>query len=179
MWLVQHAEGLNGDPTRIVVGGDSAGGNLSAALTIRARDKGGPKFLAQLLLYPVTNTYSLDTSSYHDYAEGYGLTKGDMEWFCNHYLEQREDGTAPYASPLLCDDLGGLPPAHIITAEFDVLRDEAEAYARRLKEAGNDVTCVRYNGMIHGFLTMDGILDKANGSLTELANVLRSMFQKG
>ena len=143
-----------------------------------ARDKGGPHLLYQLLIYPVTNAYSLDTHSYQEYAEGYMLLRDDMKWYRNHYLKGLEDGKSSYASPVLCENLAGLPPAHVITAEFDVLRDEGELYAKRLQQAGNDVTCIRYNGLIHGFMSMDGILDKTNDVLTEIAKVLRSAFRK-
>jgi acetyl esterase len=101
------------------------------------------------------------------------LLRDDMIWYHDHYLQQLNDGKSPYASPLLCDDLSGLPPAHVITAEFDVLRDEGEAYAHRLHQAGNEVTCVRYNGVIHGFMSMDGILSKADEAITDAANILR------
>jgi acetyl esterase len=177
-WVAAHGGELGGDPARIAVGGDSAGGNLSAALALLARDRGGPALVYQLLLYPVANAYAMDTLSYRDYAEGYMLLKSDMLWYRNHYLAQREDGLEPYASPLLCPDLGGLPPAHVITAEYDVLRDEGEAYARRLREAGNAVTCTRYNGLIHGFMSMDGLLDKAGAAIAEAAEVLRAAFEE-
>ena len=176
LWVAQNAESLHGDPARIAVAGDSAGGNLSAALTLMARDKGAPDLVCQLLIYPVTNAYALDTQSYHNYAEGYMLLRDDMIWYRDHYLQRLDDGKAPYASPLLCDDLSGLPPAHVMTAEFDVLRDEGEAYAQRLYQAGNEVTCVRYNGLIHGFMSMDGILSKADEAITDAANFLRSRY---
>ena len=119
----------------------------------------------------------MDTASYQRFAEGYMLLRSEMLWYRDHYLARLDDGREPYASPLLCPDLSGLPPAHVITAECDVLRDEGEAYARRLREAGNAVTCTRYNGLIHGFMSMDGLLDKAGAAIAEAADALRETFE--
>ncbi len=177
-WVADNTNRIKGDSTRIAVGGDSAGGNLAAVVSLMARDRGGPNLAYQLLVYPVTDLSSLDTASYRDYAEGYGLMRTEMEWFGDHYLSQGEDGKNPYVSPLLAQDLSGLPPALVITAEFDVLRDEGEAYANRLKEAGVSVKCTRYNGMIHGFMTMDGVLDRARGAIDEASAELRAAFLK-
>jgi acetyl esterase len=177
-WVAVHANEIGGDAGRIAVGGDSAGGNLSAALALMARDEGEPELAYQVLLYPVTNAYAFGTASYQEFAEGYVLQRSDMAWYRDHYLARIEDGQEAYASPLLCPDVGGLPPAHVITAEYDVLRDEGEAYAIRLWEAGNEVTCTRYNGMIHGFMSMDGLLDAAGNALTEAAERLKAAFRR-
>jgi len=175
-WVVNNANRINGDPTRIAVGGDSAGGNLAAVVAIMARDHHGPSLRYQLLIYPATDVSSNNTDSYRNYADGYFLTKGDGEWFCDQYLNCEEDRLNPAASPLLAPDLSGLPPALVITAEFDVLRDEGESYAKRLKGAGVSVKCKRYKGMIHGFMSMDGLLDQARNGIEEASAALREAF---
>lgn len=158
-WVAQHAAELLVDPSRIGVGGDSAGGNLAAAVALQARDT-GPLLRYQLLVYPVTD-YGLDTPSYHDNAEGYLLQRDTMRWFWSHYLRTPADGNDWRASPMRAPDHSGLPPALVITAEYDPLRDEGEAYAERMREAGVHVTLHRYDGMIHGFMFMAGVLDDA------------------
>jgi acetyl esterase len=175
-WVAKNAHRINGDPTRIAVGGDSAGGNLAAVVAIMARDQDGPTLKYQLLMYPVTDVSSSNTDSYRNYADGYFLTKGDGEWFCDQYLNCEEDRLNPLASPLLAPDLSGLPPALVITAEFDVLRDDGESYAKRLKKAGVSVKCTRYEGMIHGFMSMDGLLDQARNGIEEASAALREAF---
>jgi acetyl esterase len=157
---------------RIAVGGDSAGGNLAAVVALMARDRGGPRIAFQLLVYPVTDA-SFDTASYRDNAEGYLLTRAAMVWFWNHYLPSPTDGLDPYASPLRAPDLRGLPPALVITAEFDPLRDEGEAYAARLRAAGVPVVVKRYDGMIHGFFQMAGVLDQGKAVIRDAADALR------
>ncbi len=175
-WVAKNAHRINGDPTRIAVGGDSAGGNLAAVVAIMARDQDGPTLKYQLLMYPVTDVSSSNTDSYRNYADGYFLTKGDGEWFCEQYLNCEEDRLNPLASPLLAPDLSGLPPALVITAEFDVLRDGGESYAKRLKKAGVSVKCTRYKGMIHGFMSMDGLLNQARNGIEEASAALREAF---
>jgi acetyl esterase len=172
VWAVANARTLGADPARVAIGGDSAGGNLTAVTALRARDQGTPQLKFQLLIYPVTD-HGYETASYRDNAEGYLLTRGDMVWFWNHYLGG-QDGSEPYASPLRAKDLRGLPPALVITAGFDPLRDEGEAYAKRMKEAGVPVTLSRYDGMIHGFFGMGAQLDKANAAVDEAAAALRA-----
>jgi acetyl esterase len=150
VWVAEHAAELGGDPERIATCGDSAGGNLAAAIAIAARDRQGPRLAAQLLLYPVTD-FDFTTGSYEENGEGYLLTRGSMQWFWAHYLGPQELGKDPFACPARADNLVGLPPAFIATAEFDPLRDEGEAYAANLRTAGVDVTAKRYDGMVHGF----------------------------
>jgi acetyl esterase len=176
-WLAEHAQEVGGDPDRVAVGGDSAGGNLAAAVTLMARDRGGPGIAYQLLIYPVTApARGTQFASYRDNADGYLLTRGSMEWFWDHYLRSPEDAQNPYAAPLHATDLSGLPPAMVITAEFDPLRDEGRAYAERLQEAGVAVNAKTYDGVIHGFFWMGGVLEDGRGLLAELGKELRSHF---
>ena len=130
-WAVQHASQINGDPERIAVGGDSAGGNLAAAVSLMARDRRGPSLAFQLLVYPVTHC-NYTTNSYQSFAEGYMLTRASMQWYWNHYLQDAADAHNPYAAPLVAGDLSGLPPALVITAECVPLCGEGAAYAQRL-----------------------------------------------
>ncbi len=166
-WAAENACSLNGDPTRIAVGGDSAGGNLAAVVTLMVRDWGGPKLAYQLMIYPITN-YSFDTHSYQEIAKGYSLTKDDMVWFWDHYLPSEDDGKHPYASPLQAQDLSNLLPAMVITAEYDPLGDEGEQYVGRLREVGNQAAVMRYNGMIHGFFSMGAVIDQGKQTIFEL-----------
>ncbi len=175
VWVAEHAVELNADPARMAVGGDSAGGNLSAVVSQMAHEKGGPALVFQLLIYPATN-FNSDTLSKKENAEGYFLTKANMDWFMNHYLNTEQDKKHPLASPFLTTDLQGLPPALIITAEYDPLRDEGEQYGKRLQEAGVPVTISRYDGMIHGFVSMAGILDKGKQALNESSSALQAAF---
>lgn len=177
-WVAQTAHRINGDPGRIAVGGDSAGGNLAAVVSLMARDKGGPTLVYQVLVYPVTNLSSFDTDSYREHGEGYILTRENMEYYRNHYLGREEDGQNPYASPLLAEDLRDLPPALVITAEFDVLTDEAKAYAKRLRGAGVPVEYSCYDGMIHPFFSLAGAVDRAREAMDEATAALRSVFAR-
>ena len=172
-WVAVNAAALNVDPARIAVGGDSAGGNLTAAVTLMARDRGGPEFAFQLLVYPVTDM-DFDTQSYLDNAEGYLLTRDTMIWFWDHYLAEQQDGANPYASPLRADDLTGLPPALVITAEYDPLRDEGEAYAEKLTACGVPTELSRYDGMVHGFFEMYGAVDRGVEALVHASKALRA-----
>jgi len=171
-WVVENGPSIKVDSSRVAVGGDSAGGNLAAVVSLMARDKNEIDLAYQLLIYPVTN-HSYETVSYSDNADGYLLTKDSMIWFWDHYLRNPQDGDNPYASPLKAEDLSGLPPALVITAEFDPLRDEGEAYAQRLKEAGVSVEETRYNGMIHGFFWMPGTLDQGMKAVNQAADALK------
>jgi acetyl esterase len=175
-WAAENAASFNGDPARLAIGGDSAGGNLAAVVALMARDRGGPPLVFQLLIYPVTDYYTPGTPSYQENAEGYFLTRDDMIWFWNHYLNDESEAKHPYASPLQAPDLSNLPPALVITAEFDPLRDEGEKYAERLREAGVPVVLKRYDGMIHGFFGMGARVDKSIQANAEAAEALRSAF---
>ena len=176
-WVAANAAAINGDPARLAIGGDSAGGNLTAVVTQMARQRGSPVFVMQLLVYPVTD-YSYNTASYHENADGYLLTKDTMVWFWNHYLRSADDGSNPLASPLRADNLTGLPPALVITAEFDPLRDEGEAYAARLQAAGVPVTLQRYDGMIHGFFSLGAVFEQGKAALNAAAAQLRAAFAR-
>jgi acetyl esterase len=175
-WVLYNAHRINADHTRIAVGGDSAGGNLAAVVSLMACDRGGPPLIYQLLVYPVTNLSSFDTDSYHEHGEGYLLTKESMEWYRGHYIGREEELWDPHASPLLARGLGGLPPALVITAEFDVLTDEAEAYAGRLRQAGVPVAYSCYRGMIHAFFSLAMVVDRARDAIDEASAALRSAF---
>jgi acetyl esterase len=136
------------------------------------RDQRGPRIALQLLIYPVTDNI-FETTSYSEFAEGYGLTRANMQWFWECYLRTPADAQNPWNVPLKAD-LRGLPPAFVVTAEYDVLRDEGEAYAKRLQEAGVPIRCVRYNGMNHGFIRMAALYPQADRALTDLADALRN-----
>jgi acetyl esterase len=164
-----------GDGRRLAVAGDSAGGNLSAALALYARDKGGPPLRLQVLIYPVTN-YGFDTASYHENAEGFGLMRAAMIHYWNCYLATPADGQSGYASPLQAADLRGLPPALIQTAQYDVLRDDGEAYAARLHRAGVPVRCTRYAAMNHGFVQFGAAYEHGRVGVQEIADALREAF---
>jgi acetyl esterase len=168
-WVAENAAALGVHPQRIAVGGDSAGGNLAAVMALRSRDENGPRIALQVMVYPVTNLSSFDTPSYREFADGYFLTASEMVWFRDHYLTGPEDARHPHASPLLALDLHGLPPALIITAECDPLRDEGEAYFRRLEEARVPVRCTRYPGMVHPFFSMVGGVRQSLDAIAEVA----------
>jgi acetyl esterase len=174
-WAVGNAARLDIDRHRVAVGGDSAGGNLATVVALMARERGGPALVHQTLIYPVTD-HGLDTPSYLENATGYVLTREGMRWFWGHYLARESQGREPYASPLRAPSLAGLPPALVITAECDPLRDEGEAYAARLRGAGVPVTLTRYAGMFHGFVRMTRILDKARTAVDEIAGSLQKAF---
>jgi acetyl esterase/lipase len=174
-WAAANASAFNGDPSRIAVAGDSAGGNLTAVVAQMARDRGGPPLIFQLMIYPATDV-AADNPSIRENAEGYLITLKDIHWFYNHYLNTPEEGRNPMASPLLAASLCGLPPALIITAEFDPLRDEGEQYGERLKQAGVPVTLSRYNGTIHGFVAMASVLDQGKQGTAECCAALRNAF---
>lgn len=171
-WAAEHAAELGADASRLAVAGDSAGGNLATVMCLLARERGGPAIRFQSLHYPITDLSS-ESASYESLSDGYGLSREDMRWFGRHYLPNTADRQHPYVSPLRAESLSGLPPALVITAELDPLRDEAEAYAERLRAAGVPVTLRRYPGMIHGFLNMLANLDDARAGLNEVAATLR------
>ncbi len=174
-WVEAHAEEFGADGTRIAVAGDSSGGNLASAVTLRAREAGRPHIEFQLLMYPALDP-SLSTASYEENADDPFLSKAEMTWYWDRYLGPHGDRADPYACPLNAPDLRGLPPAYIITAGHDVLRDEGEAYALRLREAGVPVTVARYDDMVHGFLSMTRYVDTARVALTEAGRAVADAF---
>ncbi|GHO90553.1 acetylhydrolase [Reticulibacter mediterranei] len=175
-WVAENARSFNGDPERLAVGGDSAGGGLAAVVTLMARDQGGPHLAYQFLIYPVTDYYKPGTPSYQENAEGYFLTRDDMIWFWDHYMSS-EEARHPYASPLRAESLHSLPPAMVITAEFDPLRDEGEQYATRLRETGISVVSIRYPGQMHLFMNMAGAIDQGKRALADVSTGLRFAFR--
>jgi len=174
-WVAANALSLGADPARLAVGGDSAGGNLAAAVALEARRRAAFDIGLQVLVYPVTDN-DLGTRSYLAYSEGYGLTREGMRWFWNHYLP---DGNDPLACVLRAPDLSGLPPALVILAEFDVLFDEGKAYADRLREAGVQTDVMVCEGMIHGFFRMTRVLEQANRVLEDAASRMRAALLEG
>jgi acetyl esterase len=173
-WVASHATGFNGAASQIAVGGMSAGANLAAAVTHMARDRGGPALIFQLLLVPVTDFRLLNTPSLEKYAKGYFLTKEDILWFLKHSLENEEDQLNPLASPSLASTFSDLPPALIITAEYDPLRDDGEQYGEKLKEADVPVMIIRRRGAIHGFI----VPNQLNLVLADSAAALRVAFMR-
>ena len=178
VWASENAAELGADDPRVSVAGDSAGANLATVVAMLARDRGGPPLAFQLLVYPVTDC-RFDTASYHENADGYLLTREAMQWFWQHYLQDDAQADNPYVSPLRANDLSGLPPAHVITAEYDPLRDEGNAYADRLREAGVAVTLARYDGMIHDFFRRFAALDLGVRAVYEAAAAIRAALDKG
>jgi acetyl esterase len=175
-WVVEHGDEL-GAHGPVAVAGDSAGGNLAAVLARRARDAGIP-IAFQLLVYPVTDA-GMDSPSYTENATGYWLTRGGMEWFWDQYTPDGDDRFHPDASPLRADDVQGVAPALVITAEYDPLRDEGEAYAARLSEAGVPVTVRRFDGMVHGFFRLPAVIDRSGDALDAAAPALREATAAG
>ncbi|MBO2458472.1 alpha/beta hydrolase [Actinomadura sp. LCR2-06] len=159
-WAHANAAALGGDPARLAVAGDSAGGNLAAVACLAARDEAGPPIAFQALIYPVTDA-GQDTPSYREHGEGNFLTATHMRWYWEQYLDDPSHAGHPHASPLRAPDLSGLPPAFVLTAECDPLRDEGEAYAARLAEAGVPVEAHRIEGAFHGFFGLDHVLPAA------------------
>jgi acetyl esterase len=171
-WVVDHADDLAVDPRRLAVGGDSAGGNLAAAVCLRARESGGPDIRFQLLVYPCIDGRR-SYPSFRENGDGYLLTASTMTWFWENYIGAA-DPEDPMLSPLYAPDLSGLPDALVITAEFDPLRDEGEAYAERLRQAGVVAHGSRYDGQIHGFFALSSVFDAARKAVDEAARALRA-----
>jgi acetyl esterase len=176
-WAAEHAGEFGGDRSRLAITGDSAGGNLAAAVARMNRDRGGPPLALQGLVYPVIDP-ACDSPSAKANAEGYLLTTASMKWMWSLYVNGADDYANPYAAPVAAASLAGLPPALIITAEFDPLRDEGEAYGRALEAAGVPVTISRYDGMIHGFASCFDITPRAREAAGELAGALRSAWAR-
>jgi acetyl esterase len=170
-WVAEHGSELGGDGTRLAIGGDSAGGNLAAAVSLLARDAGGPAIALQLLAYPATE-YALERPSWLEHAKAPLLTTDDVVWFWGQYLPDASDRADPRATPNSAASLAGLPPTFVLTAEYDPIRDDGEAYAARLTQDGVDVTHVRYPGVFHGFFTMVGMLARTDVAIQDAATQL-------
>ena len=175
VWAAENAASLGGDPSRLAVAGASAGGNLATTIALRARDENGPPLVHQSLIYPVTDR-DYSRPSYAENGEGYGLSYASMVWFWDCYLSNEADGESPYVAPMLAEDLSGLPSAFVLTCEFDPLRDEGEAYAKRLQEAGVPTKHSRYDGMIHAFFNAGIPFTRTWDAINETAGELRKAF---
>ncbi|MBI6871277.1 alpha/beta hydrolase [Clostridium aciditolerans] len=177
-WVYKNAESINGDAKHIAVAGDSAGGNIAAAVSQMVRDKNGPHITCQVLVYPSTNLFELNSKSWSQSSNDFNISREDMEKYISLYIPKKEDRKNPYASPLLAKDFKGLPHTLIIIAEIDPLRDEGEAYAEKLKHAGDEVVVAMYKGTTHGFLTMDRISGEGDKALNQISLYLQKEFQK-
>ncbi|MCI2417615.1 alpha/beta hydrolase [Saccharopolyspora sp. K220] len=175
-WAAEHAAELGGDPTRLAVAGDSAGGNLAAVTALLAAERGGPQLTFQLLIYPVTD-HDFTNESYLDSAPDCLLTKGHMVWFWDQYVPDVADRNQPYASPLRAEDLAGLPPAHVLTVGRDPLRTEGQRYAERLQEAGVPTTVQHCPGLFHGFAGGADEIPVAAEAMAEVHKVLREALK--
>jgi len=178
-WVAANAKTLGGDAARLMVGGDSAGGNLATVCCLRARGRADLRIAQQILIYPVTMQAEPEFASRGVLADGFFLTRALMQWFTEHYIPDRARRREPEASPLLAESLVGLPPALVLTAEFDPLVDEGEAYARRLIAAGVPVRARRFLGTIHGFLMFHEVLDQGRIAIAEIAHAIRSYTPMG
>lgn len=172
LWVWENAAELGVDPDKVIVGGDSAGGNTAAVTTLMAREAGKPHIGFQLLIYPATDA-TMSHPSIEANRDAPILTKAMMEWFVGHYQRQPSDVHEPYFSPLLADDFSNLPPALVLTAEYDPLRDEGQAYAAKLQEAGNDVTVIDYPRMVHGFLSFASMVSAGKPAFADIQKALR------
>jgi len=178
LWTVDHASELNIDVARVSVGGASAGGNIAAVVALMARDRSGPPLVCQILEIPVTDL-TMSQPSIVENGEGYLLTRDSMEAYRSFYLADPADAKEPYASPLLATDLSNLPPAVVMTSEMDPLRDEGEAYAARLRDAGVPVSAKRWDGQVHGSSSMTAILPSARAFRSEVIRALREAYARG
>ncbi len=180
-WIAKNARELNGDKHRIAIGGDSAGGNLAAAVTLLAKESHNQSILrsiqCQVLIYPATAPYA-NSESHHRYAKGYFLERDTVLWFHDSYLRSDEDRKDFRYAPLIAENLTGLPPALVIVAKYDTLRDESVAYANRLTRSGVDTTLVEYDGMFHPFVSLAGVLDDGKAAITEISNMLKKQLVK-
>jgi acetyl esterase len=175
-WAAEHAGEINGDSSRLAVVGESAGGNIAAAVCIMAQDRGGPPLLFQVLAYASTNLDTLETESYRKYATGYGFTKFYATWLRNQYIGNKKDRKSRYASPLLAENVSGVPPALVLTGEFDVLRDDGESYVKKLKEEGVPARFIRYadRGHMAYWMTPEG---EAGEAQFQVAFALKAAFR--
>ena len=176
LWVSSHALELGIDPRKIGVGGDSAGGNLAAAVALKIRDRDVLKLAYQLLFYPC-NERDFETQSYLDFADGYGLPRRSMQWFWEQYLQGDDHDSDPYACPSKAIDFSNLAPAIIVTAEYDPLKDDGVKYERLLKGAGVPTSYLEYKGMIHGFVTMGAITPTAQRAIEECATQIKTLLR--
>jgi acetyl esterase len=181
-WIVREGAANRLDPERIAVAGESVGGGMTAALALMAKERGDVRFVQQSMWYPVTDA-AMDTESYEQFAEGYFLTAKGMAWFWDAYLPDVGRRSEPYASPLRASDeqLAGLPPAFLIVDEADVLRDEGEAYAARLRSAGVEITTVRYDGITHDFMMLNPLSKTraTRAAVAQASSILRQALHHG
>ena len=175
-WVSSNAPSFQGDPGRLAVMGDSAGGNLSAVVCLMARDRGGPNISRQFLIYPAVDLVGSNYQSYREFGEDHLLTAAAMEYFNNLYVGNPKERKNPLVSPLFADSCKNLPPAYVVTAECDVLRDEGKAYADKMERDGVDVTYTCFSGMIHGFFEMGGKSAKAESAGAEILSQIRNMM---
>jgi acetyl esterase len=175
VWAVEQAGSFGANPAQLIVMGDSAGGNMAAIVALMARDMNGPRITMQVLIYPTLDA-TLSMPSVHKLGKGYLLTEGKMHWYRDHYCGKEPDKKQPYLSPVFAADLTNLPPALIITAEFDPLKDDGEVYAKRLNEAGNSVIFKEYKGMIHAFFAMPKLLHATREAETQISTVLKKIL---
>ncbi len=176
-WVAEHAGEFGGDASRMAVAGDSAGGCLAAVTAVRIRDEGGPPLKGQLLWYPVTDFPTATPNSYLAFGSGFGLTQAGIRWYWDQYLEDPSAANHPHASPLRAVSTAGLPSAYVLVAEFDVLRDEGEAFARRLVEGGAETVTRRWAAMNHGFLKYTGVIEDADAAMADACIWLRGVLQ--
>ncbi|WP_202127938.1 alpha/beta hydrolase [Clostridium sp. C2-6-12] len=177
-WTYQNAESIHVDKRLIAIAGDSAGANLTSAVSLISQNKNGPKITCQVLIYPSTNIYDLNSGSWSKFANYFNISTEDMEKYISIYIPKKEDRKTPYASPLLADNFNGLPDTLVITAEIDPLRDEGEAYANKLSNSGIQAKILRIDGVTHGFITMDRIISKSDEALNEISSYLKLEFSK-
>ena len=175
-WVGAHADEIDGDPSRIAVAGDSAGGNLAAVVALAARDEGGPALVQQVLVSPWVDLSCTETESFRCFGQGGWLSTSSLRWYRDHYLASPEQALDPHASPILVRDLHGLPPALILDSEFDILRDQVRAFALRLREAGNAVDYRFCRGQLHDFVVLPGLFERATVAIAEICESLRQAF---
>lgn len=175
VWIINHAPTINGDPKNIVIGGDSAGGNLAAVTALLARDNQLPVLKGQVLIYPVTASYA-DSASHYQFAKGYFLERETVLWFHKCYLRDDNDRHDFRYAPLAAKDFSHLPPALVMVAGFDTLRDEGISYAEKLRAGGCDTQLKEYTGMYHGFLSLAGVIDEGQRAISDIAQALKNYF---
>jgi acetyl esterase len=176
-WTAENGDALGGDPERLCVAGDSSGGTMATTVALLARDRGFPRIAFQVLLYPVTDAPSMESPSYRERESGYSLGRAFMEWFWAQYVSPDADLSDPYLCPLRAEDLSGLPPALIVTAEFDPLRDEGRRYAERLTAAGVDAVHHHVENQMHGFVMQTAVIDRARQELNSVAHAISSALR--